>query len=251
MGLLRLATYNVHGCVGIDRRRSEIRIAQVIDELSADIVAIQEVNCVRRKSGKVDQAEIIAQQLDWSHCYHPATKTSKADQGLAVLSRFPLQVRRTATLPGKPPRFCREERSIMEVEVTTDDGAIALLNTHFGLGRSERILQARYLTSDEWLQARTDEPLVLLGDLNCRPGSQPHRLLAARLRDVRELVQPRASGRTLPTLLPALVVDYIFVSAAWQASGLFVHRSRLARLASDHFPLVAELSLHVSCSHHR
>jgi endonuclease/exonuclease/phosphatase family metal-dependent hydrolase len=130
----------------------------------------------------------------------------------------------------------------MEVEVTTDDGPIDVLNTHFGLGRSERLVQAQYLTSNGWLQSRTARPLVLLGDLNCRPGSRPYGLLAAELRDVRELVQPRRSRRTLPTVMPAFIVDYIFVNAAWQASGLFVHRSRLARLASDHFPLVAELS---------
>jgi endonuclease/exonuclease/phosphatase family metal-dependent hydrolase len=242
MPSIRVATYNVHGCVGIDRRCSETRIAEVIRELGVDLVAIQEVNRSRRNSQEVDQAENIAQQLGWSHCYHPATKTSRGDQGLAVLSRFPFQLRRTAKFPGKAPRFCREDRAVMEVEVTTDDGPIEVLNTHFGLGRSERLVQAQYLTSNGWLQSRTARPLVLLGDLNCRPGSRPYGLLAGELRDVRELVQPRRSRRTLPTVLPAFIVDYIFVNAAWQASGLFVHRSRLARLASDHFPLVAELS---------
>jgi endonuclease/exonuclease/phosphatase family metal-dependent hydrolase len=130
----------------------------------------------------------------------------------------------------------------MKVEVMTDDGPIEVLNTHFGLGRNERLVQAGYLTSNGWLESRMDRPLVLLGDLNCRPGSRPYRLLAAQLRDVRQLVQPRRATRTVPTLLPALVLDYIFVNGAWQASELSVHRSRLARVVSDHFPLVAELS---------
>jgi len=113
MASIRVATYNVHGCAGIDRRCSEARIAEVIRELDVELVALQEVNRGRRKSQEVDQAEIIAQQLGWSHCYHPATKTSRGNQGLAVLSRFRLQLRRTANLPGKAPRFCRENRAVM------------------------------------------------------------------------------------------------------------------------------------------
>ena len=139
---MRVATYNVHGCVGTDRRRSEGRIADVIAELAADIVGLQEVNRGRQHSIEVSQAEVIAGQLGWHHCYHPATRMGRGDQGHAVLSRFPMRLRRAARLPGKAPRYCPEDRAVIEVEVTTDEGPVFVLSTHFGLGRAERCRQA-------------------------------------------------------------------------------------------------------------
>src|SRR4029079_12766379 len=62
---LRVATYNVHGCTGIDRRRSEARIAEVIAEMSVDIVALQELDLGRRRSAGADQTKMIADQLGW------------------------------------------------------------------------------------------------------------------------------------------------------------------------------------------
>jgi endonuclease/exonuclease/phosphatase family metal-dependent hydrolase len=108
MPSIRVATYNVHGCVGIDRRCSETRIAEVIRELGVDLVAIQEVNRSRRNSQEVDQAENIAQQLGWVSLLSSGDEDEPGDQGLAVLSRFPFQLRRTAKFPGKAPRFCRK-----------------------------------------------------------------------------------------------------------------------------------------------
>src|SRR5689334_1372625 len=205
---MRVATYNVHGCVGLDRRRSEARIARVMEEFGADLVAIQEVDRGQRRSEEAGQAEIIARHLGWYYCYHPATKKGRGDQGHAVLSRFPLRLRRAAKLPGKAPRYCAEDRAVIEVEVTTDDGRVLVLSTHFGLGRAERCRQAEYLTSDEWSGAAAELPLILLGDLNCLPGSRPHRLLGGQLRDVRDLIRSKLRHRTHPTFLPALAVDY-------------------------------------------
>ena len=71
---LRVATYNVHGCVGMDRQRSEARIAEVIAELSVDIVALQELDLGRRRSAGVDQTGIIAEQLGWHSHFYPAMR---------------------------------------------------------------------------------------------------------------------------------------------------------------------------------
>ncbi len=238
---MRVATYNVHGCVGTDRRRSEERIASVIRELAPDVIGLQEVDRGRRISGGTNQAEVIAQLLGWHHCYHPATARGRGDQGHAVLSRFPLRWKRAAKLPGRAPRYCNEDRAALAVEVATDEGLVLVISTHFGLGRAERCRQAEYLTSNEWLSSPAKCPTILLGDLNCLPGSRPHRVLSSQLIDVRALVRSKVRHRTHPTFLPALEVDYIFVTREWRALGLFVHRSPLARIASDHFPLVADL----------
>jgi endonuclease/exonuclease/phosphatase family metal-dependent hydrolase len=240
---LRVATYNVHGCVGMDRQRSEARIAEVIAQLSVDIVALQELDLSRRRSAGVDQTGMIAEQLGWHSHFHPAMRRDEEHYGNAVLSRYPLSFRRAAELPGTAPFFCRENRAAIEMDVETNLGAVHIINTHLGLGWRERLLQAQLFNSAEWHVAIADDaPLILLGDFNSLPGSRPYHALTRYLRDVRELVRATRPIRTFPTWFPALAVDHIFVNAALQPLSLTVHRSTVARIASDHFPLVAELA---------
>lgn len=240
---LRVATYNVHGCVGRDRQRSEARIAEVIGESSADIVGLQELDLSRRRSAGVDQAGLIAAQLGWHRYFHPAMRTGDEHYGDAILSRYPLVLKRACDLPGIAPFYCRERRAAISMDVETPLGRVHVLNTHFGLGRIERLLQAQNLTSSEWLGERPgDGPVILLGDFNSLPGSRPYRAIIQHLRDVRRLVTPVRPFRTFPTAFPLLAVDHIFINAALRALGLKVHRSVLARVASDHFPLIAELT---------
>ncbi|HSH39379.1 MAG TPA: endonuclease/exonuclease/phosphatase family protein, partial [Chthoniobacterales bacterium] len=130
---LRVATYNVHGCVGMDRQRSESRIAEVIASLSADIVGLQELDQNRARSAAVDQAGAIAKQLGWHHFFHPAMRKAEELYGDAILSRYPIRVRHAMELPGKPPWYCRETRGITWTEAETPLGLLHIVNTHFGL----------------------------------------------------------------------------------------------------------------------
>ncbi len=241
---IRVATYNVHGCVGMDRQRSEARIAEVIAGLEVDIIGLQELDLSRKRSGGVDQAGRIAEQLGWHRHFHAAIQRGEEHYGHAILSRHPLTLRRAVCLPGNAPFFCREERAALQVDVATDAGVIHVINTHLGLGRRERRLQAELLSSADWLDDNSGgAPLILLGDFNSLPGSRPHRTLSGRLRDVREMVRAARSLRTFPTSLPLFAVDHIFVNAALHPVSVAVHRTALSRIASDHFPLVAELMM--------
>jgi endonuclease/exonuclease/phosphatase family metal-dependent hydrolase len=240
--ILRVATYNVHGCVGTDQKRSETRIADVIAESLADIVGLQELDLSRRRSGGVDQSALIAGQLGWHRYFHPAMRTGDEHYGDAIVSRFPLTLRRAGELPGPAPSYCREKRGAISMDAETPLGLVRIVNTHFGLGWSERLLQARLLASAEWLGGSSpDTPLILLGDLNSLPGSRPYRAFAQKLRDVRRLVHPVRLFRTFPTAFPILAVDHIFINLGLRPLSLNVHRSPLARVASDHYPLIAEL----------
>ncbi len=241
---LRVATYNVHGCVGMDGKRSEARIAEVISELGADVVGLQELDLGRSRSKGLDQTAAIADELGWHWHFHPAMRQGDEHYGHAILSRHQLSLRRAECLPGAPPFFCREQRAAVGMDVLTELGPVHVINTHLGLGRSERRLQAELLTSSDWLAASdTGGPLVLLGDFNSLPGSRPHRTLSLHLRDVRQLVRPRCACRTFPSSFPFLAVDHIFVNTALHPVGVSVHRTAIARVASDHYPLVAELIL--------
>jgi endonuclease/exonuclease/phosphatase family metal-dependent hydrolase len=105
-------------------------------------------------------------------------------------------------------------------------------------------LQAELLVGPAWLGSiAPEEPAILLGDFNSVRSSRAYRLIAGQLRDVRTLILPARALRTFPTRFPSLAVDHIFVNAALHPTQLTVHRTPLARLASDHFPLVCELTL--------
>jgi endonuclease/exonuclease/phosphatase family metal-dependent hydrolase len=228
----------------MDRQRSEARIAEVIAEMSVDIVALQELDLGRQRSGGADQTKMIAEQLGWHGYFHPAMRIGDEHYGNATLSRYRLTFHRAVALPGRPPFFCRENRAAIEVEIETDLGKVHIVNTHLGLGWRERVVQAQLFASAEWRAAIVaDRPLILLGDFNSLRGSRPYRTLNRHLRDVRELIRPTRPIRTFPTRFPVLAVDHIFVSEAVQPLSVTVHRSPLARIASDHFPLKAEFAL--------
>jgi endonuclease/exonuclease/phosphatase family metal-dependent hydrolase len=240
-GTLRVATYNVHGCVGTSRERSEGRIAEVIESMCVDVVGLQELDMGRTRSAGVDQAKLIAQQLGWHHLFESAIRVVDEHYGIAILSRYPLTHRRTISLPGEGSWYCRETRVALWAEAETPTGAVQIINAHFGLGRVERLVQARHI-SGLLEAAPLNEPLVLLGDFNSRPSSRALHPLRKHLRDLRTTPAVTGSCRTFPTRYPLVSVDHIFVSAALHPVSLKVHRQALARIASDHYPLVAELA---------
>ena len=245
-GRLRVATYNVHGCVGMDGLRSEARIAEVIASMPADIVGLQELDLGRARSAHADQAALIAERLGWKYHFHPAMRRGDEQYGNAIVSRFPISLKRAVELPGAPPWYCREQRSAIWIQAETDLGPVHIINSHFGLGYSERTLQAKLLIGPTWLGSiPPDEPAILLGDFNSVRTSRAYRIIESHLRAVRTLVRPSRAFRTFPTRLPSLAVDHIFVNAALSPAQLSVHRNTLARLASDHFPLVCELTLNL------
>ena len=230
--------------MGMDRQRSEARIAEVIAEMSVDVVALQEVDRGRQRSAAVDQTRMIAGQLGWYSHFHPAMRRDNEHYGNAILSRYELDVRRVGELPGRPPFFCRENRALIEVEIETNLGKVRVVNTHLGLGWRERFVQAQLFTSGEWRIAIDDNtPFILLGDFNSLRGSEPYRTLNRHLHDVRQLIPAKGPTPTFPTRFPMLAVDHIFVNRTIKPLSVTVHRSPLARIASDHFALMAEFVL--------
>jgi endonuclease/exonuclease/phosphatase family metal-dependent hydrolase len=241
---LRVATYNVHGCVGIDRQRSESRIAEVIASMSADIVGLQELDLGRARSAHADQTALIAAHLGWKYYFHPAMRRGNEQYGNAVVSRHPIMLRCAAEMPGIAPWYCREQRVALWMQAETDLGPVHVINSHFGLGRRERTLQAQLLTGPTWLGSiPTGEPAILVGDLNSVRSSRAYRLIASQLRDVRTFFGAKQTFVTFPTRFPSFALDHIFVNAALRPIELKVHRTPLARIASDHFPLVCDLVL--------
>src|SRR4030095_470519 len=150
---LRVATYNVHGCVGMDRQRSESRIAEVIASMSADIAGLPGLRLVRTRSSRAAQAALIAAQLGWKYHFHPAMRRGDEQYGNAIVTRFPIALKRADEMPGVAPWYRREERIAIWIQAETDLGSVHIINSHFGLGRNERQLQAELLVGPTWLRS--------------------------------------------------------------------------------------------------
>lgn len=234
---MRVVTYNVHSCRGLDRRLAPERIAEVIAATGAEVVCLQELDVGRARTGRVHQAEAIANALAMQFHFFPAMRMASEEYGDAILSRHPIKVVRSEALPRTAGAI--EPRGALWVEVEANGLRWQVLNTHLGLGRGERRAQARALA--EWLRAAVPRsPVILCGDLNSRRGSLVHSLLGGGMREVQSV----AGGfpqRTFATWLPWICLDYIYVSADVQVLSAEVVDAPLSRVASDHFPLVAEL----------
>jgi endonuclease/exonuclease/phosphatase family metal-dependent hydrolase len=242
---IRVLTYNVHGCVGRDGKLSPTRIARVIDRADADVVALQELDAGRARSGGVLQAREVARLLDMDFHFHAVWQIEGGSYGNAVLSRRPLRLVRAGSLPGPFGRFARETRGVLWMAVRMDDGQeLNVFNTHLGLSPRERREQARALLGSDWLgHPECGEAAVLCGDLNCGPGSAAYGLLLSRLRDAQLAFKGRRPQRTWFSGYPVARPDHVLVGKHVRVVSASVLHSRLAGTASDHLPLAVDLEL--------
>ncbi len=237
---MRVLTYNVHSCIGADARLSPERVAAAIAQLHPDVVALQELDHRRMRSGQSHQARIIAESLTMDFHFHPALRIAEEEFGDAILSRLPLRLVQTGALPSVGSGWFLEKRGALWVEVEAHGRRWQILNTHLGLGRGERLRQAKALLGPEWAGAALlKPPLVLCGDFNSHTGGRVHALFSSALKDVQGAQACRY--RTFPTRFPLLCLDHIFVGTCVGIGEVKVPRTALTRMASDHLPLVADL----------
>jgi endonuclease/exonuclease/phosphatase family metal-dependent hydrolase len=245
---LRVMTYNVHACVGTDGRLDVERIASVIRMYSPDIVALQELDVARRRSGGSHQANLIAEHLGMQGHFHPAWHPLPEEQyGDAILTPWPFTLLKGAELPTARSPLAFEPRGALWIQVRKGNACIHVMNTHLGLSNRERRNQVDALLGEEWMShpdCRT--PMIFCGDLNDIPGSRIYRRLAARLTDVQRVGSFFRARATFPSRLPFLRLDYIFVSPDVSVESVEIGRVPSARVASDHLPLIANLQVPVS-----
>lgn len=240
---LRVMTYNTHSCGGMDGRCSPRRIARVIERQNPDLVALQELDLGHRRSRTEDQAAIIARELEMEVVFCPTVTRDGEHYGHALLSRWPIEVVRRAFLPGAPGGWWPEPRAALWARVILGTRRLNIITTHLGLGSQERINQMQALLGPEWLGSiPASEDIILLGDFNAMPGSPPYRLATARLRDVQIGLEGHRPLRTFSANQPFTRIDHIFVGPTLIPQRVGVPRGDLTRVASDHLPLVADLS---------
>jgi endonuclease/exonuclease/phosphatase family metal-dependent hydrolase len=239
---LRIMSYNVRHCLGCDGILSPERIAQVIDLYRPDVVALQEVDVGRARSRYEDQPALIAGILKMHHRFHAAVENGNERYGDAILSRSPLRLVRAGALPAVAHGLWPERRGALWVAVECEWGEVQMLNTHLGLGGRERLLQAEALLGPDWLgHPHCAGPRLLCGDFNAWPGSRPYRRLRAALPAAQD--PPGRVLKTFPSRWPLLRLDHVFHSPDVTVREVTVPRTPLTRRASDHLPLIVEVTL--------
>jgi endonuclease/exonuclease/phosphatase family metal-dependent hydrolase len=221
---LRIATYNIHRGRGLDGRTSLARIGEVLREIDADVIGVQEVFEA--------QAEHLARDLDMQLVTGITGHRTGGAYGNAVLTRLGLRGVATFDLSVR----AREARGGIRVDLGFNGETLHVFNVHLGLARRERAEQVKWLVERHILWDDRAGPRIVVGDLN---EWFPGRVGRALRREFSSL-RPR---RTHPALLPLWALDRIYWDHAVHGESVRVHRSRLARLASDHLPLVATLRL--------
>lgn len=236
---MRIVTYNVHRCRGVDGRYSPRRILEVLQEIGPDVVALQEVVSKSGWQRHDDQAQFLAEELGLHHAAGHNRKFRGGDYGNDVLSRFPLSVTRNYDISVER----RERRGCLRADLDVGEArTLHLFNVHLGTGYLERRRQARLLVDEAILENEgLSGPRLVLGDFNEWTTGLTSRLLSERLNSVDIRTHLRRS-RTYPGLMPVMHLDHMYFDDALQLEKLTLHRTRKALMASDHLPLVGEFS---------
>lgn len=225
---IRIASYNTHGGVGRDGHFVPKRVADVLKEMDADIVALQEVES--RRTG-FDMLAFLKKEMGFDAIAGPTLLRNGADYGNGLLTRF-------RVLSFKRLDLCVERcepRGAIDAELDCGGLAVRVLATHLGLKPYERREQIQRLLRA--LEGDRPLPTILMGDIN------EWFLWGRPLRWMHRHFEQTPSPPTFPSRLPVFALDRIWVKPRALLRDMSVHTTAMARLASDHLPLKAELDL--------
>ena len=240
----RLMTYNVHRCVGTDRKLDLQRIVSVIAEYEPDIVCLQELDVGRARTGSVDQARQIADGLSMSVHFNAAMRVEAEEYGDAILTHHPETLVHAGPLPSVRHIPGIEPRGALWARIELPDGPINMLTTHLGLVPREQRLQANALCGKSWLgHPDCQGPTILAGDFNVTSITRPYQTFVQHLADAQRRMNIRPSIKTFPSQFPTIRIDHVFVSDDISVKAIEAPRHPLARVASDHLPLVVDFDI--------
>ena len=241
---LRVVSWNVHKCTGgLDRRCDPGRTAAVLAAAEPDLVLLQEVAQNGRWYRNERQVDVLGDALGLPHrSYFVNVRFGprRGEYGNAVLSRTPIGATANIdlTVPGKKPRSALHA----ELRLATDGGhtrTLHVFDLHLGLGEAERRAQLqRFLSCEPLAAIHAATPVLVAGDFNDVWGTLGKNVLApAGFRG------PARPLRTFPAWVPVRALDSLYVRGDLVVDQLERLRTRGARTASDHVPLLATLRL--------
>ncbi len=245
---IRIISYNIHKCIGgVDRRYAPERVAEVIAHYGADLALLQEVTNRSPRSGGDRQVDLLGRMLDFRYrAWFPNVRLrGGGEYGNAVLSRWRITASENVDLTIAP----KKRRSVLHVRIRVPvedqkpgrprSRTIHLFNTHLGLSGIERRLQLRKLLNSPSVSAVGERiPLVIAGDLIDIWG-----MLGRRILHPAGFRGSQGTIRTFPAYAPVRPLDGLYIKGDLELVNLMSSRLKLARQASDHLPLVADLQL--------
>lgn len=228
MDTLRIASYNIHRCIGSDGRQDPERTATVIRELNCDLIGLQEVDNDRTAPSETLRVDSIAAAAGMKAVAGLRVIRRVGHYGNALLTRLPVLAVQRHDLS----YLRREPRGLLDVEVQVGEGSLRVMVTHLGLLPWERRYQVKKILQIV-AAAPPGQTIVLLGDINeWWPRGRPLRWLHAFFG-----CPPHV--RSFPARRPVLALDRVWVKPSPALLGIETHRSRIARFASDHLPVKA------------
>jgi endonuclease/exonuclease/phosphatase family metal-dependent hydrolase len=233
---IRVATYNIHKCRGLDFRLSPERIAEVIAELDADVVALQEVLHQRAGEPVKDQVRFIAERSGYEYVFGENREHLGNAYGNATLSRLPIVVSRNYDITWRR----RERRGCLRADIRVGRNCLHVFNVHLGTSFFERPHQAKRLMSEDLLLAKDLKgPRIVVGDFNEWTRGIATRVMGENFASVDYKLHARRRP-SYPGVLPILHLDHFYFDQNLELTRYKLHKSRKALIASDHLPIVAD-----------
>lgn len=229
--VLRIATYNVHAFVGTDGRCDPERIARVVEELGADVVALQEMTYASDIAMETRSPVVLPILSGYECALGPTRLRAEHQFGNVLLTRFPIRDLSRIDLSTKR----REARGALHVVLDVHGVEFHVIATHLGLGPGERRVQVQRLVQAAAELSRGRYAVV--GDFN---DWLPGRSLVRALDD---LVGSGGAPKSFPSRWPVLALDRVWAHPRARVLSVKAHTSTLARIASDHLPVVAEIEI--------
>lgn len=241
---LRILTYNIHKCIGgVDRRYDPARIRDTIAYYAPDVVLLQEVDHMAKRSNRDRQVDILGDMLSYRHrTWFPNVQVrGGGEYGNAILSRFPLTDTRNIdlTVGWRKRRSVLHARYRVRLPPSRHMRTVHVFNMHLGLAQRERKVQLqRFLDSHPFSGFHSNTPVIVAGDFNDVWGTLGTQLLEPA--GFRGMERPL---RTFPSYAPMRALDSIYVRGSITLRHVQRAQIAMARRASDHLPLIADVEI--------
>ena len=220
---MRIASYNIRKAIGLDWRRDGDRIADVLFEMNADVVVVQEADKrVGARAGVLPLSR-LERELDYELANLSVRPQSHGWHGNAILFRNTLRVEETQRIdiPTIEPRGV--------VSASFRDPQFEILGVHLGLTPGMRRRQMQALATH--IEGRS-HPVIIAGDFN------EWKKDAGVFGPSAEMVLP---GLSFHASRPTAALDRFVLAGTTRYVSSHVHKSELARRASDHLPIVLDI----------
>ncbi|TWT41005.1 Endonuclease/Exonuclease/phosphatase family protein [Phycisphaerae bacterium RAS1] len=243
----RLMTYNIHKAIGVDRKFAPERIVAVLEEHDADIVLLQEVDRGHPRSDHLDLASYLGRELKYHYRAVGMNVVMKTGRyGNATLSRFPIGRQRNIdlTIGGRKRRGAQHTR-IHLTDAARRHYYLDVFNVHLSLLAGLRRTQVqRLLTCPDMAALDESDACVVAGDTNDWRGLLRRQLAPAGF----SCATTRRPGskwaiRSYPSFAPTGGLDRVFCRGPLQRLSAHAGRSRVARVASDHLPVIVDFEI--------